>query len=79
MTIITSQLRILAQTENNNTNNIIAVVFTLLLATVAFLWYYDRKYGYRYSRALRGMIGDWIIKIRNKKKYSNELSERIDL
>ena len=68
-------LRILVDTDKSSeTVNITIALLVLLSILLVALWYYDRRNGYRYSQAAREMIGEWIVKIRSKKRYSHELS-----
>ena len=45
----------------------------LVLGLFGLCWYYDRRSGYVYSRYLRGIIGDLIMKVKKKRGYSREL------
>ena len=55
-------------------------LFTLFLlgSAIAVFLYFDRKNDQVYSRWLRGCIGDLIMKIRNKRSYRNELSQKVE-
>lgn len=44
---------------------ILAAIATVLIG----IWYYDKRNHNMYSRALRGAIGDFIVRYRNKKHY----------
>lgn len=45
------------------------------MAGVAIVLYWiDRKNGHVWSRELRGRIGDWIMRVRQKKNYGMALN-----
>jgi hypothetical protein len=53
-------------------------MWLLLLAGASGLLYYvDRRSNHEYSRTARGLIGDWIMQLRRKRRGDLELSEKI--
>ena len=57
-----NNLRVLV--ESGDASSSWAFVLAIVVAMGLAGWYYDRKHGHRYSRALRGKIGEWVQRAR---------------